>query len=80
MTSLATRLAKLERAQGPAELPLVRIFSCRGDAEDGGPGLAESPRPATTPPGFVWAMTVCGCAAEGLAGCRYRGAADLERR
>jgi hypothetical protein len=78
-TSLATRLAKLERAQRPAELPPARIFTCRGDAEDGGPRLADSPRPADTPPGCIWAVIVCGCAAEGLAGCRYRDADDPER-
>jgi hypothetical protein len=78
MTSLAMRLAKLERARGPAALPPVRIFTCRGEAEDGGPRLADSPRPVDTPPGFVWAMTVCGCAAAGLAGCRSRAAADPE--
>jgi hypothetical protein len=79
MTSLATRLAKLERARGPAELPPIRIFSCQGDAEDGGPCLADSPRPVGAPVGWIWAMTVCGCAAEGLAGCRYRDADDPER-
>jgi hypothetical protein len=80
MTSLETRLAKLERARGPVELPPIRIFSCNGAAEDGGLSLAESPRPANTPPWFVWAMTVCGCTAEGLSGCRYRSADDLEGR
>jgi hypothetical protein len=79
MTSLATRLAKLERAWGPTELPPIRIFTCRGDAEDGGPCLADSPRPVDISPGFIWAVTVCGCAAEGLAGCRYRDADDPER-
>jgi hypothetical protein len=79
MTRLATRLAKLERTQSPAELPPVRIFTCRGEAEDGGPGLADSPRPVGTPSGFIWAVTVCGCAAEGLASCRSRAAGAPER-
>jgi hypothetical protein len=79
MTRLEMRLAKLERAQGSVELPLVRIFTCWGDAEDGGPCLADSVRPVGTPLGFVWAMTVCGCAADGLSGCRYPNAHDPKR-
>jgi hypothetical protein len=80
MTSLAARLRALEQAQVQVGRPPIRIFSCNGAAEDGGPDLVESSRPATTPPGFVWAMTVCSCAGQGLSGCRYRGADDLERR
>jgi hypothetical protein len=77
--SLDARLSALERAQGPVELPPVRIFQCNGMAEDSGPSLADSPRPANTSPGFVWAMTICGCAAERLAGCRYRDPDDPSR-
>jgi hypothetical protein len=78
MTGLATRLAKLERTRGPAELPPVRIFTCWGDAEDGGPRLADSPRPVGAPMGWIWAVTVCGCAAAGLAGCSSSAADDPE--
>ena len=76
MTSLETRLAKLERAQAPGEHPPVRIFHCNGLAEDSGPNLADSPRPLNVPVGCIWAMRVCGCAAEQLDGCRYRDPDD----
>jgi hypothetical protein len=79
MSSLDARLERLERAQAPTEMPPVRIFTCSGEAEDGSPSLADSPRPVNVPPGYVWAMTICGCAAEGLSGCRYRDAGDPSR-
>jgi hypothetical protein len=79
MTSLVSRLAKLERAQAPGEHPPVRIFHCDGSAQDAGPSFADSPRPPNEPAGFIWAMSVCGCAAERLSGCCYRDADDPER-
>jgi hypothetical protein len=79
MTNLDARLSALEQVQARVELPPVRIFQCNGEAEDGGPPLADSPRPANVPPGFIWAMTVCGCAAEWLTDCRYRDPDDSSR-
>jgi hypothetical protein len=74
MRNLDARLSFLEQVQAQVELPPVRIFQCNGEAEDGGLPLVDSLRPANVPPGFIWAMSVCGCAVEGLAGCRYRDA------
>jgi hypothetical protein len=77
MSNLGSRIEALERqSAAPLETSPIRLFTCDGTAEDGGPDLADSPQPAHVPSGYIWAMTICGCAAEQLAACRYGDADD----
>ena len=48
----------------------MRIFTCDGQATDGGPSLADSRRPVGLPPSSVWSVRICSCVAEGDRECR----------
>jgi hypothetical protein len=69
--SLERRLEALERQYAvlPAPAP-IRIFTCDGRADDGGPSLADSP-PVEVPPGSISRVRICSCVAEGYQECRY---------
>ena len=70
--SLERRLEALERQHEVAPPPApLRIFRCDGQADDGGPSLAESPAVAL-PPGSVSSVRICSCVVEGNQECRYR--------